>query len=452
MNQTEKFNARWQKTRRINEEVKGQRQTSKEAQTDQPSEGNTNGQHRPPNREDTRDRMDRRGKRKMGWRSRKRYNQTHEKEKNMSEDIEKDENVGTPAAQTAETPAVENVGTPVAESAAENVGTSGEEDQNSESQRQEAQRQEAQRQDAQRQEAQRQEAQRQEAQRQEERRPVGQRPVLEVQSPTGQRPTLEVATEQESSNEIDWIKEKREFWEKYSQEIGYKFENDPEKDTESKTFSCGLTKDDKVGKIQYTAPDKVNVSKDSPLEMYQGVVKDAVKNGLSITFGNSLDEKQKAFLLAACLMNSEKYSDGKPLEVANSPKIDMNAEYIKELPEEAQKKLKEYCDKQDQIEAAKNRIRQHQGQEAGTPSSAAQNQGQEAGTPSPAAQNQGQEAGTPSPAAQNQGQGKRSQDRLAELSGRGPKNNGQPGNGQPAKGQPGKGQPRIPQQKGNEGR
>jgi len=170
------------------------------------------------------------------------------------------------------------------------------------------------------------------------------------------RTSIEVGGEAKPSDDVAWIEEKRKFWEKYAQEIGYQFENDPAKDTEGKNFTCRLTKDEKTGQVQYTAPDKVQISKESSLEMYQGIVKDALKNELSITFGNSLDEKQKAFLLAACLMETGKYKNGEPLRRTPNVKIDINADYIKELPEAAQAKLKEYCDSQETSQALTNRV------------------------------------------------------------------------------------------------
>ena len=166
----------------------------------------------------------------------------------------------------------------------------------------------------------------------------------ETQTSKDGRQTLEVgADEKTPSPELEWIEEKRKFWKAYAQSVENNFENDPAKDTESKTFCCALSKDDKKGEIKYTAPDKVQISKEAHLEMYSGLVKDAVKNGLSITFGNSLDDKQKAMRLAACLMNKEKYADGTELAMVNPPKIDVNAEYFKQLPQDVQKTLSDYA-------------------------------------------------------------------------------------------------------------
>lgn len=160
---------------------------------------------------------------------------------------------------------------------------------------------------------------------------------------TMERGTLEVgAAEEAPSQERDWIEEKRKFWKEYAESIENTFENAPEKDEETKTFSCALVKDDQRGEVKYVSPNAVQIDKESHLEMYQGLVKDALKNNLSITFGASLDDKQKALLLAAVLMNKEKCQDGNYLAMVNQPQIDFNAEYFKNLPADVQKVLKEY--------------------------------------------------------------------------------------------------------------
>lgn len=143
--------------------------------------------------------------------------------------------------------------------------------------------------------------------------------------------------------EEDWIKEKREFWQKYAQDNQYGLVNDAEKDTQEKAFIGRLAKDGKeLGEIKYTSKESATISKDSSIELYQGLVKDAMANELSVTFGKSLDDKQKAMLLAACLMNKDKYKDGSELAMVNPPKIDLNAEYFKELPDGVKKVLTDH--------------------------------------------------------------------------------------------------------------
>lgn len=156
------------------------------------------------------------------------------------------------------------------------------------------------------------------------------------------RESLSVSNDN-NGQEPDWIKEKREFWQKYAQDNKYSMGNDIAKDTQEKSFTGTLSKDgQKLGEIKYTSQTAVTISKDSSIELYQGLVKDAMSNELSVTFGDSLDDKQKAMLFAACLMNKDKYKDGTELAMVNPPKIDMNAEYFKELPDNVKTVLTEH--------------------------------------------------------------------------------------------------------------
>lgn len=152
--------------------------------------------------------------------------------------------------------------------------------------------------------------------------------------------TFEVGTLQEPGNDLQWIEEKRKFWSEFAQEVKNTFENDSQKDLEEKSFSCALSIGDLRGEIKYTAPNAAQISKDSHLTMYQGLVKDALQNNLSITFGQSLDDKQKAMLLAACLMNKNQ-----EVQMVNPPKIDINADYFKQLPEDVRATLTDYAQK-----------------------------------------------------------------------------------------------------------
>lgn len=161
----------------------------------------------------------------------------------------------------------------------------------------------------------------------------------------------------DKTDDLQWIEEKRKFWKEYAESVENTFENDAKKDIESKSFQCSLTKDKDHGEIIYTSPTNAQISKDSHLVMYQGLVKDALKNNLTITFGQSLDDKQKAMLLAACLMEQGTYGNGNKVAMVNPPKIDMNAEYMKELPESVQKTLGDYVAKQ-QLEAKQQEAQQ----------------------------------------------------------------------------------------------
>lgn len=164
------------------------------------------------------------------------------------------------------------------------------------------------------------------------------------------RESLSVSNDN-NGQEPDWIKEKREFWQKYAQDNKYSMGNDIAKDTQEKSFTGTLSKDgQKLGEIKYTSQTAATISKDSSIELYQGLVKDAMSNELSVTFGDSLDDKQKTMLFAACLMNKDKYKDGTELAMVNPPKIDMNAEYFKELPDNVKTVLTEHVKAAEQKE------------------------------------------------------------------------------------------------------
>ncbi len=174
-----------------------------------------------------------------------------------------------------------------------------------------------------------------------------------------ERNSLEVNGEEKPSEETDWIKQKRELYEKFAHDQNLVLKNDPAKDNEEKSFTFSLEKDGKnLGEMKYTSPTAVQISKDSELPMYQGIVKDALENNLSISFGKSLDDKQKALLLAAVLMSENKtYANGDGIELKNAPQIDVNAEYFKTLPQDVQTVLKDHIEKQDQQKQAEEQAR-----------------------------------------------------------------------------------------------
>lgn len=172
----------------------------------------------------------------------------------------------------------------------------------------------------------------------------------------GERTSLTVGGDNTQTDDLQWIEEKRKFWKEYAAAVENAFENDEKKDIESKSFVCALTKDKDHGEITYTSPTNAQISKDSHLVMYQGLVKDALKNNLTITFGQSLDDKQKAMLLAACLLEQGTYGNGDKIAMVNPPKIDMNAEYMKDMPEDVKKVLETYA-KQQEIDAKQQEAR-----------------------------------------------------------------------------------------------
>ena len=177
-------------------------------------------------------------------------------------------------------------------------------------------------------------------------------------APDGKKDTLEINgspehEDDEPTNDVAWIKEKRKFYQEYAQKIGAEFDNDEQKDAQEKSFSFSFKKNGKsMGEVRYSSPNRVHISKDAALGMYNGLVLNALKNNLAISFGQSLNDTQRAMLLGAVLLNQDKkYSDGSGIVIMNAPKIDINAEYFKKLPEVVQNKLKTYVERQKEEQA-----------------------------------------------------------------------------------------------------
>lgn len=134
----------------------------------------------------------------------------------------------------------------------------------------------------------------------------------------------------------DWIKAKHAFWERFALENN----KSPAYDIQENSFSCTLKDQEgktSFGTISYDSPNDAQISKDADLLMYKGLVKDAAANNLSITFGDSLEIKQQALLMAAILIHGNE--NDKKIEMINEPQLDLNAPYFKELPKEAQDAL-----------------------------------------------------------------------------------------------------------------
>jgi hypothetical protein len=150
-------------------------------------------------------------------------------------------------------------------------------------------------------------------------------------------------------NEPDWVAKKREFWTKYAEENSLSMAENTEEGNSA--FTASLSKGDQaLGGIKYTSPNNVAVSKDASFEIYKGLAQDAVENNLSVTFGKTMDDTQKAMLMAACIAIGEK--NEKLIEMVDAPKLDPNAEYFKALPDE----VKVILNKHLQAEAQKENL------------------------------------------------------------------------------------------------
>lgn len=149
-------------------------------------------------------------------------------------------------------------------------------------------------------------------------------------------------TDEEENSDSNWIAEKMKFWKDYAEEKSLTPDfNIPEGDT-SKVY-CKLSNGEKEeGLISYTSKKDIQISKESSLTIYQGLVKDAVKSNLSITFGKSLNETQQLMLYAAVLLSEDKYEGtDEKAQVLNPPPLDklIKSDAFKNLPDEAKKVL-----------------------------------------------------------------------------------------------------------------
>ena len=161
------------------------------------------------------------------------------------------------------------------------------------------------------------------------------------------RQTLEVEQKEEQAeapaNNLDWVEAKKKFWAEFAAKNALAADLTPPEGDNAKVY-CKLSKDDKQeGVVSYSSPNSARVSKDSGFKIYQGLVEDAVKNELSITFGKSLDDKQKLMLYAAVLASGAKYQSGEKVQAVNPPVLTddlMKSKLFEELPQEAKDALK----------------------------------------------------------------------------------------------------------------
>ncbi len=172
--------------------------------------------------------------------------------------------------------------------------------------------------------------------------------------------TVNQDTQDNPIQNSEWIKQKRAFYNNFATDQGLVMINDPAKDSAENTFSCSFEKaGNSLGEVKYTSPTSVKISENSDLVMYQAIIKDALTNNLRIELGNSLSDKQKAMLFAAALTSkNQTYNDGTQLEIKNPPKIDINADYFKTLPQNMQDVLKKYDEEEKARQASIEKIKQ----------------------------------------------------------------------------------------------
>lgn len=173
-----------------------------------------------------------------------------------------------------------------------------------------------------------------------------------------ERDTMQVedkeVAKQEPQPTLSWIEEKKQFWSKYAADNALSADFEKPEEEQAPVY-CKLSKGEETsGIVSYFAPNAAKISKDSKLKTYQGLVKDAVQNDLSITFGDSLNDHQKLMLYAAVLSSPDKYKNGDAIEATNPPALDkalLESEAFKNLDTDAQKVLQdEYNRRQQELQ------------------------------------------------------------------------------------------------------
>ncbi len=167
--------------------------------------------------------------------------------------------------------------------------------------------------------------------------------------------------DEEKEEEKSWMDIKREVWQEFAASVEHTLTEEDKDNKEKETLEFILSKEEEPkGKVLYSSATNVQITADSELVMYQGLVHDAIKGEMSITFGETLSEKQKLMLYAAALMSEEKYKNGEKIQLIGAPEIDLNNEVFKSLPKEVRDVLSAEVERQAQeaeklaeIEAAK---------------------------------------------------------------------------------------------------
>ncbi|MBQ7659147.1 MAG: hypothetical protein IJS26_00175 [Alphaproteobacteria bacterium] len=168
-----------------------------------------------------------------------------------------------------------------------------------------------------------------------------------------------LAPSEEPAIDNTWIEEERKLWEEFAAQVNL-FYDEEDKDNTSKTSLKFALSQDGVsqGDLVFISRNHCQVDADSKFVIYQGLVETALKKDLSLTFDQSLDEKQQLMLLAAVLKNENRYENGDKLEVINAPKIDENtlkSEAFKGLDKDVQEILKEQIKRQNKAQKAENK-------------------------------------------------------------------------------------------------
>ena len=135
---------------------------------------------------------------------------------------------------------------------------------------------------------------------------------LEVEGESNDNPAPAAPDTNEEAPEIaEWIKRKIEVYQNMADGkiegcpklTGYKHDD---------TVKDGFAADFNGGRINYTSPDTVVVSKESGLAVFEALITEPDNRGRPVNFGANLDHEQAIKLLAACLIHDSQVGENAP--------------------------------------------------------------------------------------------------------------------------------------------
>lgn len=172
--------------------------------------------------------------------------------------------------------------------------------------------------------------------------------ALGIDGETNTPPAPIPNTNEDAPEVADWIKKKIENYQKMANgEIegcpkleGYKHDE---------SIKDGFAADLNGGRIHYSSPDNVTVSKESGLKVFEVLVSEPDNKGRPVNFGSNLDHEQAVKLMAACLLHDNPVGENAPkLSEADIKAIEAE---LKDRPEDLakfQEKIVPYIQAQQQ--------------------------------------------------------------------------------------------------------
>lgn len=172
--------------------------------------------------------------------------------------------------------------------------------------------------------------------------------ALGIDGETNTPPAPNPNTNEDAPEIADWIKKKIQ---DYQDMADGKIEGCPKLEgyKHDESIKDGFAADLNGGRIHYSSPDNVTVSKESGLKVFEVLVSEPDNKGRPVNFGSNLDHEQAVKLMAACLLHDNPVGENAPkLSEADIKAIEAE---LKDRPEDLakfQEKIVPYLQAQQQ--------------------------------------------------------------------------------------------------------